>query len=96
MTNYERMMQSMTVEQMAENNVHLITVDNRRLFYVTSSGQLFPQSQFEDAVRYEYAWLKADPEAEANECECCENESCDCEAPCENCSCQAADENAVG
>ena len=83
MTNYERMMQSMTVEQMAENNVHLITVDNRRLFYVTSSGQLFPQSQFEDAVRYEYAWLKADPEAEATECE---DKSCDCEhCNCETC-----------
>lgn len=83
MNNYERMMQSMTIEQMAENNVHLITVDNRRLFYVTSSGQLFPQSQFEDAVRYEYAWLKDDPDAEACECE---DKSCDCEhCNCETC-----------
>ncbi len=66
MRNYEAMMQQMTPELLAEKNVHLVTVDNRRLFYMTSSGQLFNNTDYEAAVRHEYNWLMFDPEAAQN------------------------------
>lgn len=61
-SNYKIMMEQMTPEALAEKNVHLVTVDNRRLFYMTSSGQLFNSNQFEAAVQHEYAWLMYDPD----------------------------------
>ena len=86
MKNYDAIMQTMTPERMAENNVKLVTVNSTNLFYMTSSGQLFPISQLEDAIRYEYNWLMTDPSADTESCdkacECGEpdrNESCDCE-----------------
>ena len=60
--NYDIMMKQMTPEQLAEKNVHLVTVDNRRLYYMTSSGQLFNNTDFDAAVRHEYQWLMYDPE----------------------------------
>lgn len=81
MKNYDAIMQSMTPERMAEINVKLVTVNNTNLFYMTSSGQLFPTTQFDDAVRYEYRWLTADPEGEADRCEqACESDDCCCES----------------
>lgn len=66
MRNYEAMMQQMTPELLAEKNVHLVTVDNRRLFYLTSSGQLFNNTDLEAAINHEYNWLMFDPEAAQN------------------------------
>lgn len=62
MKNYDTLMEKMTPEKMAEMNVHLVTVDNKRLLYMTSPGQLFPIDKFEDAVKYELAWLNFNPE----------------------------------
>ena len=81
MTNYEKIMQDMTPERLAEINVKLVTVNNTNLFYMTSSGQLFNTSQFDDAVRYEYDWLMYNDQPdmpnvdESNGCE----QACDCE-----------------
>lgn len=84
-SNYKIMMEQMTPEALAEKNVHLVTVDNRRLFYMTSSGQLFNSNQFEAAVQHEYAWLMYDPEnvdksSTEGEPDCagCETECSDC------------------
>ena len=66
MRNYEAMMQQMTPELLAEKNVRLVTVDNRSLFYLTSSGQLFNSTDYEAAVHHEYNWLMFDPEAAQN------------------------------
>lgn len=60
MTNYEKLMQGMTIEQMAYNNVKLISVNNRELYYVTSSGQLFATGEYNKAVQHEYNWLVYD------------------------------------
>lgn len=60
--NYDIMMKQMTPEQLAEKNVHLVTVDNRRLYYMTSSGQLFNNTDFDAALQHEYQWLMYDPE----------------------------------
>ena len=57
MTNYDKLMQGMTIEQMAYNNVKLISVNNRELFYLTSSGQLFSTGEYDRAVQHEYNWL---------------------------------------
>ena len=65
MKNYETLMNTMTPERMAELNVKLVTVNNRDLYYLTSTGQLYLTSQYEDAVRHEYNWLIHDPEATA-------------------------------
>lgn len=62
MKNYEKIMNEMTAEKLAELSVHLVTVDNKRLFYLTSPGQLFPIDKFQDAVNFELAWLNFDPE----------------------------------
>lgn len=62
MRNYDVIMEKMTPEILAEKGVHLISVDNRRLFYMTSSGQLFNTNQFEAAMQHEYAWLMYDPD----------------------------------
>ena len=64
MTNYDSLMKNMTPEAMAELNVHLVTVDNRKLFYMTSSGQLFNNNDYQSAVQFEYNWLMYDPEAQ--------------------------------
>ena len=64
MKNYDAIMEKMSPEMMAELNVKLVTVDNRRLFYMTSPGQLFPIDKYEDAVKFEYQWLNFDPEAD--------------------------------
>lgn len=66
MKNYDVLMEQMTPERMAEMNVRLVTVENRRILYMTSAGQLFPVDKFEDAVRFELAWLNFDPEAESD------------------------------
>ena len=60
--NYDIMMKQMTPEQLAEKNVHLVTVNNRRLYYMTSSGQLFNNTDFDAALQHEYQWLMYDPE----------------------------------
>ena len=60
--NYDIMMKQMTPEQLAEKNVHLVTVDNRRLYYMTSSGQLFNNTELDAALQHEYQWLMYDPE----------------------------------
>lgn len=65
MKNYETLMNTMTPERMAELNVKLVTVNNRDLYYLTSTGQLYLTNQYEDAVRHEYNWLIQDPEATA-------------------------------
>ncbi len=62
MKNYDAIMEKMSPEVMAELNVRLVTVENRRLFYMTSPGQLFPIDKYEDAVKFEYQWLNFDPE----------------------------------
>lgn len=67
MTNYDSLMKNMTPEMMAEMNVHLVTVDNRKLFYMTSSGQLFNNNDYQSAVQFEYNWLTYDPEAVTKE-----------------------------
>lgn len=62
MKNYDAIMEKMSPEVLAELNVRLVTVENRRLFYMTSPGQLFPIDKYEDAVKFEYQWLNFDPE----------------------------------
>ena len=81
MKNYDRIMQDMTPERMAEVNVKLVTVNNTNLFYMTSSGQLFNTNQYEDAVRYEYRWLMTDPTPEKTTAECeCGEPDCACDS----------------
>ena len=57
MTNYEELMGNMSPELLADLTTQLVSVNNERLFYLTSTGQLFPQSQHEDAIRFQYNWL---------------------------------------
>lgn len=86
MRNYDAVMKQMTPAALAEVNVKLVIVDNRRLFYMTSSGQLFNQNEYEKAVQHEYNWLMYDPSVEvANAAvepdvnrEGCETESAEC------------------
>lgn len=91
MNNYELIMQHMTIERMAELNVKLTILDNRRILYLTSSGQLFTLDQYANAVNHEYNWLKAQvvaneetesstDEGEPDACESCCACNCDRDA----------------
>ena len=63
MKTYDKIMKGMTPEEMAELGVKLVNVDNRRLFYMTSTGQLYPTNAYEAALQHEYNWLMEDDES---------------------------------
>ena len=65
MTNFEKTMRAMTPEIMAELGTKLVVINNRDVFYLTSSGQLFPTDDYQAALRYEYNWLLHDDSEEA-------------------------------
>ena len=67
MRNYDKMMQSMTPEGLAALNVKLVSVDNRRLYYMTSSGQLYTMDNYGAALNHEFNWLMIDDAPEKNE-----------------------------
>lgn len=60
MKNYDKIMNGMTPEIMAELGVKLVSVNNRDLYYMTSSGQLFYTSDYQSAVQHEFNWLMVD------------------------------------
>jgi len=56
MTNYDRIMRDMTVEQMAELLIEpLEEADSGMVFYHTSTGGSY---DYDDAIRAEIEWLK--------------------------------------
>lgn len=59
MTNYEQILNSMTAEQFAQIMTKPVIVNNSDIFYMTSTGQLFPFNQqgLSDAVNFEYHFL---------------------------------------
>lgn len=57
MTNYEELLQKLSPEVLADLTTQLVVINNERLCYLTSTGQLFPQERHEEAVRYQYEWL---------------------------------------
>lgn len=56
MTNYEHIISQMTPENFASYSLKLVLVNNQP-FYMTSSGQLYPTTKYEDALRHEYSIL---------------------------------------
>lgn len=66
MTFYEKIVSEMTPEHLANLNVKLVTIDNRRLCYLTSPGQLFPYENLEEAVKFEYQWLTSEIPTQEN------------------------------
>lgn len=57
MTVFENLMKNMTPETMAELGTKLVNVDNRQLYYLTSSGQMFAYTRYNEALNHEYQWL---------------------------------------
>ena len=57
MTNYDVMMEEMTVEQLAMKNVQLVIINNTEPFYMTTTGQLFPFNSRKDAIEFEKRFL---------------------------------------
>ena len=104
MTKYEEIMKNMTPETLATLGVKMVTLNNTELYYVTSSGQLYPTNEYDRALVHEYNWLTAAPpedtqgtcpDRNANECE---SESYETESECDGCEkeCQDCDkENKV-
>lgn len=56
MTNYENIISQMTPERFADYSLKLVLVNNQP-FYMTSSGQLYLTTKYEDALRHEYSIL---------------------------------------
>lgn len=67
MTNYEMLIKNMTPELMADICTALIEVNGERLFYLTSTGQLFPMEKHEQAVKFQYNWLMSEAEESPEE-----------------------------
>lgn len=78
MKNYDKLMEMMTPELLAELGVKQVNVDNRRLFYMTSSGQLFNIEDYAAAYAHEYNWLMNDEDSEKASDEVAQNEQKDC------------------
>ncbi len=57
MTNYETLMSNMSPETLADLLVKVVLINNECIYYVTSTGQLFPMDKHIDALQYEYNWL---------------------------------------
>lgn len=67
MTIFEKLLENMTAETMAELGTRLVNVDNRQLYYMTSSGQMFAYTRYQEALNHEYQWLLQQlPEPEKN------------------------------
>lgn len=70
MTNYEKIMQEMTPETLANLRVKQIIVNQSEPFYVTSAGQLYTFDNLRGAVIAEYNWLISNtPEENKNDAE---------------------------
>ena len=62
-TVYEAIMRTMTAEQFAVMGVQMVQINGEQLFWMTSTGQLFPFSAKLKAIEAEYAWLMSKPVA---------------------------------
>lgn len=56
-TNYDVMMQEMTIEKLAIKNVQLVIVNGQEPFYVTTTGQLFNFNDRKSAIEFEMRYL---------------------------------------
>ena len=57
MTVFEKIKEDMTIETLAEMGVRLVSVNNQQLYYLTSSGQMFAYSRYNEALNHEFQWL---------------------------------------
>ena len=69
-TNYDIMMQEMTLEKLARKNVQLIIVNGQEPFYVTTTGQLFNFNDLKSAIEFEmhYLSMEVPQQRETEEC----------------------------
>ena len=56
-TNYDAMMQEMTIEKLAIKNVQLVILNGQEPFYVTTTGQLFNFNDRKAAIEFEMRYL---------------------------------------
>lgn len=55
---FEQHIKEMTLEKLVQLNVKLVNINNRKLFWVTSSGQLFSYEDYTSALQYEKLYLE--------------------------------------
>lgn len=69
MTLYEKTIKEMTIEKFALLNVKPAVLNGTEMFYVTSSGQLFPFTQegLQNAVNFQYQILNNEMTEDMNE-----------------------------
>lgn len=69
MTLYEKTMKEMTIEKFALLNVKPAVLNGAEMFYVTTSGQLFPFTQegLQNAVNFQYQILNKEMTEDADE-----------------------------
>ena len=69
MTLYEKTIKEMTIEKFALLNVKPAVLNGTEMFYVTSSGQLFPFTQegLQNAVNFQYQILNNEMTEDTNE-----------------------------
>ena len=89
MTRFEKILKTMTLEELIDLNVKLITVNDHQLFWVTSSGQLFNYHDRESALSYEYAYLTQEMDEPIGDSG--EDDKCSCDR-CDTCHCMDEEE----
>lgn len=64
MTIYEKVVDTMTPEKLARILVKAVVINNTEMYYMTSTGQLFPFNDLDSAIKYEYDHLMTQLEEE--------------------------------
>lgn len=59
MTRYDKIIKNMTIDKLAELSVDICVLNHNQMFYLTSTGQLFPYNSegCKAAIEYEKAYL---------------------------------------
>lgn len=62
MTNFDKFKETVTVEDLAKMTVKLVIINNNELYYVTTTGQLYPMTNegFKSAVEHEIMFWNTD------------------------------------
>lgn len=98
MTNFEKLLNAMTLETFMDMSIRLVVVNHSKLCWLTSSNQLFDYEHYNHAYQHELNWLMTDDDVKDNNsdnCDCCV-QSPDEDTEPEQCKTCGGGENCVG
>lgn len=66
MTNFEKLLNAMTIETFMDMSIRLVVVNQSKLCWLTSSNQLFDYDNYNAAFNHELHWLMTDDDVKAD------------------------------